>query len=261
MPPDDRDYELRDFLDSHEEATDVLTADTTLGELVESGWLSSWHDVYAVWAWIKANLLGKKPTPTPAPPQPPVTDVSWGDPEAVLDQGQTGHCVGFCGAQWGNTLPVDDKFTNADGDAIYYACKVVDGEPKAEDGSDSRSLCKVLKAKGRLGAYAFASHVQDVVDFVSLHGPVGTGTDWMNDMFTPDANGYLNPTGGVAGGHEWLIVGYSAAGYGTVKEPSFEMQNSWGKSWAKDGRAYITVSNYETLLGNGDAWAALELPA
>src|SRR6188474_1368171 len=68
--------------------------------------------------------------PAPPPPDPtPVGDKVWVNPDAVLDQGNTGHCVGFGWAQWGNSEPFSDDYKNADGHAIYYECKVIDGEP------------------------------------------------------------------------------------------------------------------------------------
>jgi Papain family cysteine protease len=252
MPPDDRDYQLEDYVHASDAATE-LSPDTTIQELIDGGWVTSWHGILAFWRWIKSLIIGQ--------PKPPPGE-TWVDPEqGTLDQGQTPHCVGFTGAGWMSTLPVHDQVENETGHDLYAACKVLDGEPGAEDGSNSRSLCKVLKTRGRIGAYAFTTDAQTVADFVSAHGPVGTGTPWDQSMFNPDGDGYLRPNGDEAGGHEWLIVGYSPAGFGNVQEPSFVMQNSWGTGWGDNGRAYITSHDYQSLLDrNGDAWAGVELP-
>jgi len=260
-PPDPRDYQLAHFL-----AGDPL--DAALAAL-----MSSWEGKKTK-AW--ANLITQRvkslspvppdptptptPTPTPDPTPTPITptpaaDVVWTDSDAVLDQGQTPHCVGFGWAGWGDTQPVDDHFTNADGDKIYYECKVIDGEPGQEDGSDVRSGAKAMQNRKRLSAYAFAKSIDEVRAFLAAHGPVVFGSDWTNDMFNPDANGYVKPTGGVAGGHCYACVG------DLVSEGALLFQNSWGDSWGLSGRFKMTYADAAQLLANnGEACAAVELP-
>src|SRR5207244_8460727 len=123
------------------------------------------------------------------PPTPDHQPVSWPDPQTVLNQGQTPHCVGFGWCQWGNTLPVGDQFRNTDGDAVYYECKRIDGEPDAEDGSNVRSGAKAMVGRRRLGAYAFARSTDEITAWVRANGPLVVGTDWHQSMFNPDADG------------------------------------------------------------------------
>lgn len=272
MPKDERDYKLEEYLDAHERAFregDSLRTDMTVQQLVDGGWLTSWHGILAFWKWLKTVLNGPQPSPqptptppSPTPPQPaPVDlDVVW-QIGPISDQGQTPHCVGFTGLDWGNCQPINDEWPNIEGHTIYYACKVVDGEPKAEDGSDSRSLCKVLKNMSRLGVYAFTTDVAVIRDYVRSHGPVGIGIPWDNDMFKPTADNYVHPGGGEAGGHELEVVGHLPHGHGSVKEPTFVMPNHWGDQWGDHGVAYITETDLQELLNrSGEAWAGLELP-
>lgn len=242
--PDDRDYELEDFL-----AVDPLQ--TALDAMIKNNAGSSY-----VRAWAKlatARILGTTPAPTPTPPKPS-GDVVWADADTVLDQGQTPHCVGFGWAGWGDTDPVNDKFTNADGDKLYYECKIIDGEPNAEDGSDVRSGAKAMQARKRLSAYAFTTSIETVKTFVNTKGPVVFGTNWTEDMFNPDANGVVKPTGAIAGGHCYICVGDQAS----TSELIF--QNSWGKSWGATGRFYMAYSDAQSLLSQqGEACAAVEL--
>ena len=129
--PDSRDYQLASFLSDDPLDAALTTLMTSRAAQATKAWAK------IATARIHALEPAPAPNPGPAPPQPsptpPVapTAVVWGDTETVLDQGQTPHCVGFGSAQWGNTLPIDDHFTDADGNAIYYECKVIDGEPKA----------------------------------------------------------------------------------------------------------------------------------
>lgn len=250
MPEDTRDYKLADYLSAHEQVAGTLTPDTTLQQLVDDHEWTVWHDAYAIWHWLKANLLGNTPPPVPAG-----AAREWTKEDGISDQGQTGHCVGFTGLDWGNTLAVDDQWSNQKGHDIYYACKVIDGEPGQENGSDSRSLCKVLKQMGRIGAYAFASSADEAAAYILQHGPVGIGIPWYNDMFRPDAKGVLHVSGGVAGGHEIELNGYDPA------TRLFKLVNHWGDQWGIGGFAYLQHSDLERLLGEGgDCWAGLEQP-
>lgn len=250
MPKDDRDYKLADFLGAHEAITAELTPSTTLADLRAAGPLEHWSEIYAFWAWFKQHILGSTP---PLPTPGTVTSMTW-QHGPISDQGQTGHCVGFTGLDWGNCLPINDSWPNKEGDTIYYACKVIDGEPRAEDGSNSRSLCKALKQMSRLGAYAFAASADEAAAYVLQHGPVGIGVDWYNSDFNPP-NNVLALKGGVAGGHEIMLNAYDS---GTRM---FTLVNHWGASWADNGVAYLKHDDLDRLLGQGgDCWAGLELP-
>lgn len=240
--PDPRDWRLRYFL--------AIPKETSTKSLLQ--------EIIDLLKAILSALQGNTPAPAPTPaPPPPAPDpyVTWVDNEPVLDQGDTGHCVGFGGADWGNTLPVDDHFTNDDGHRLYYLCKVEDGEPGAEDGSTVRSISKVLKQQGRLNAYAFASSVDEIITFVTTQGPLIVGTNWTDDMFNPDGRGVVKPTGAVAGGHCYLLCGWDA----TRRE--FEFLNSWGDRWGISGFFYMKVEDFAQLLAaDGEACAAVELP-
>lgn len=207
---------------------------------------------------------GDTPTPPPSSPPPsspppsPVPSASkvWTDP-VILDQGQTGHCVGFGGSGFLASAPVEDQGIDNDfGHALYYDCKIVDGEPKAEDGSTVHTLAKVLVQRGRLTSYAWASTVAAMQQWVTTKGPVVMGTDWDNEMFDPDADGYVKTGGGVAGGHCFLMVGYHA------DVDAFEFVNSWGTSWAKKGHFFMKTAEFSKLWhrSGNEAMVALELP-
>jgi hypothetical protein len=274
---DDRDYQLADYLSApvESDATSADPLDVALADL-----LGSWEGKKTKhWAQVITDRVqslspapappapGPAPQPTPAPtpaPQPsptpappaPVADVVWTDADQVLDQGQTGHCVGFGWAGWGDTLPVDDRYTNPDGDAIYEEAKVIDGEPNQENGSTVRSGAKAIQNRGRLKTYAFAASIDEVRAWLDGHGPVVFGTDWDQPMFTPDANGFVHPDGNVAGGHCYVCVG------DLVSEGALLFQNSWGASWGAAGRFRMTYADAAALLARqGEACAAVELAA
>lgn len=251
--PDARDYPLAAFL-AAPVAVDPL--DQALADMLGS-WEGKKTKAWAkiITARVQALAPSPAPTPTPAPQPVPTADVTWNDTDPTLDQGQTPHCVGFGCAQWGNTLPVDDHFDNPAGDALYYEAKVIDGEPNQEDGSTVRSGAKALQNRGRLHTYAFAASLAEVIAWVDQHGPVIFGTDWYNDMFTPDPDGLVHPTGGIAGGHCYVCVG------DLVSQGALLFHNSWGDSWGDHGLFHMKYADVVALLAaQGDACAAVELP-
>ena len=245
-PPDARDYPLSAFLES----ADPL--DINLAALLKS---KSVAKATKNWAVIATERI-KAMTPAPVPPEPsPTNPVSWSNTENVLDQGETPHCVGFAGAQWGNTLPVDDKYDNSDGHDLYYLCKVMDGEPKEENGSNSRSLAKALKQAKRLNTYAFAANVDEIIQWLLTKGPVLIGTDWYTGMFNPDSQGFIRPTGVVEGGHMYLAIGYDPA------TEIIEYLNSWSDDWGLNGRFYMWKNDATKVFANqGEGLVAVELP-
>jgi len=170
-----------------------------------------------------------------------------------LDQGETPHCVGFSMADWGINLPVQDAYTNQDGHDFYYKCKILDGEPNQENGSNVRSAAKVLKSAGKINAYAFAASVAEIKYWLLTQGPVIMGTAWTNDMFTSDANNIVHATGDVAGGHAYVIDEVTA-------DDMYGIQNSWDDQWGIKGKAYISEADLTLLFRNGgEAVTAVEL--
>jgi hypothetical protein len=245
---DRRDFQMRDFLASAKTLTRSFSPSTTLQQLADNAEFDFWS-VFPEWNYIK-SLRAVAPPPTPG-----VTKNEW-ELLIQLDQGQTPHCVGFGSAAWGNSAPIEDSFHNADGHKIYYMAKVIDGEPGKEDGSSVHSGVKAMKQLGRVQSYYFGSTVDVLKQWILEQNPVICGTDWFNDMFNPDANGVVVPTGGVAGGHCYLMLGYDES------TDLFEFDNSWGPSWGKKGRFFMHASDVQTLMDRSGAeyCGAVELP-
>lgn len=163
------------------------------------------------------------------------------------------NCVGFSGASWGINLPVNTLFTNEDGHRMYYECKIIEGEPEQENGAYVRSIAKVLKNNGRLEAYAFAPDMATIRWWLLNKGPVIAGTIWTQSMFTPDENNIITIDANVVGGHAYLLNEWREDGY-------IGIQNSWGKDWGDNGKAYIHYLDFEKIFKyGGEAMAAVEL--
>jgi hypothetical protein len=254
-PFDGRDLRLEDYL---EHTTDPVTQAVGFLKKTTVGYKNNrWSTPPAGSYWEKALALLQAPSPPS-----PSGDVKWADNDPVLDQGQQGTCVGHGTAQWGNTLPVDDKFTHEDALDLYYQATVFDGQPDdprapggGQQGASVRSGMKALQKKGRLSAYAVTQDVATIRAWVTTKGPVVLGTDWYSDMFNPNDLGYVTPTGSVAGGHCYTIIG------DLVSESAAYLINSWGTDWGLKGYFKMKWADVQALQNqSGEAWTALELP-
>ena len=176
----------------------------------------------------------------------------WDFDSKSLDQSIFPHCTGFAIANWGICSPVNDKYTNADGHDFYYKCKVIDGEPKEENGSTIRSVAKVLKNEGKINTYAFSSTIDEIKYWILNKSPMIVGTEWYEGMMSTRF-GFVEPTGKMLGGHAYLMIGY--------ENGNFIFQNSWG-NWgiSGTGRFKMSESNFAKIFENdGEVLATIEL--
>jgi hypothetical protein len=174
----------------------------------------------------------------------------------VLDQGATPQCVAYSCANWLSCAPVVTIVdTPAYEQALYDRARQVDEWPGEDyEGTSVRAGFKVLQEQGHLPNYVWAQSEQDIWDFVTTTGPVVMGTDWYDGMSDPDGSGFLNPLGGIVGGHAWLIYG--------ADQTFYYMQNSWGP-WGigNSGTAKIRRPDVAFLLdAQGEAGAGSEVP-
>lgn len=181
------------------------------------------------------------------------TESHWEFPHEALDQKDTNHCCGFSAADWGINYPTHSDFTNDDGHRFYYECKIIEGEPNAENGAYIRSIGKVLKNNQHLEGYAFAPDIETIKYWLLYKGPIIAGTIWKQGMFSPDADNVIRPTGATIGGHAYLLNEWRADNY-------IGIQNSWGSEWGKNGKAYISQKDFEEIFAQGgEALAAVEI--
>lgn len=182
--------------------------------------------------------------------------VLWRHSAAVLDQGQLGSCTGNALTQLLNTtIAGKARLAGAKSNsylkekqaiAFYSRATQIDNiagqYPPTDTGSSGLAVAKAGVEAGFFSSYTHAFGFNQFVGAIQL-SPVITGTTWYQGMFTPDADGYIWPTGKVAGGHEYVILGYDPLGKGKVT-----MLNSWSKSWGRNGRAYMRGDIYAELL-------------
>lgn len=163
------------------------------------------------------------------PADTPVTHpVMWAHTGHVLDQGQLGSCTGNAITQALATgplfhvgyVPSEDLAVK-----IYELATRLDNVPgqypPTDTGSSGIGAAKACQRLGLIHSYQHAfgiTHAQAVIG----HSPFIVGTDWYEGMFTPDQQGFVHPTGQVAGGHEYLILGWDPA------QDAWTALNSWG---------------------------------
>jgi hypothetical protein len=185
--------------------------------------------------------------------------VDWPIHAPVLDQGQLGSCTGNALIQWRNTDFAQAALSakgahpgyldEAAAVSIYSAATRLDTiwgrYPPTDTGSSGLAVCKAGVRAGLISGY------QHSFGFAALlltlqHTPVIVGTEWLNDMFTPDSTtDVLSVSGPVEGGHEYLVRGAN------IERQLITMHNSWGAGWGVNGDAYIAFHDFQKLLAAG----------
>jgi hypothetical protein len=123
--------------------------------------------------------------------------------------------------------------------------------PPDDTGSDGTTMAESLRQWGIVEEYRHAfGGLYDVLDAL-MTGGVMMGSKWMSSMFNPTRDGFIEitPNAWNSGGHEYWLNGRVS-----VEEQWVEIDNSWNVSWGDQGRAKISWSTLDQLLGdNGDA--------
>lgn len=264
--PDDRDWsseQLHRHLGvGHTSPTYPIPPDATLDKTIRQAvsdgdpFVTTWKGLLALWHWIKSVIVGPNPTPVPTPTPTPTADGPLWERGPVLDQGDSGTCVGNAWAGWGNAAPIADHFTETDARAIYYEATCIGGacDSTYQNGSTTRDGVKAMQKRGKLTAYAFAGSLAEVEEWLDHHGPVVIGINWTSNMFTPDPDGTVHPTGPVEGGHEIVIV------QNVRSRGKKRVRNSWGSGWGAGGDFYLLDADLASLLfDGGDACLAAEV--
>lgn len=175
--------------------------------------------------------------------------------ELNLDQGSNGACVGFAITHELLAPPVEitgvgAKFAR---ESVYWEAQKIDpwpggAYPGADPFYEGTSVLSGIKIAQRLGyirEYRWCFTQQDLINTLGYLGPVILGIPWYTGMFSPDANGYVKPSGRVAGGHAILCNGVN------VRKKTFRLHNSWGEDWGLGGDCLIKWSDLDRLLHQG----------
>lgn len=202
------------------------------------------------------------------------------------DQQWIGSCVPHGGAgAWeyvASLNPANRKFKLGKL-SLYAWVRLLGGFPLSVDsGAYIRDICKVLANQGgadvavdpylpnnyqqtpsltvelNASKHKALKYVSVPVDVNAIKAviasgyPVIIGFSVTNNFFSTGADGMVPlPTGTIVGGHCVLIVGYDDV------TGRFEIRNSWGTSWGKNGNAFMLYSH---VVGYGaDFWAITDV--
>lgn len=169
-----------------------------------------------------------------------------------FDQGKEGACVGFSLGHELAARPAEVEGLDYDYlvEKIYWEAQKTDPwEGGAYPGADPKyhgtSVLAGVKTVQKLGwieEYRWAFSIEDVLYGIGHNGPAVLGIPWYYDMYFPDENGFIKPTGQLVGGHAILARAVN------IKKKYVTLRNSWGKDWGHEGDCYISFDDLESLL-------------
>jgi hypothetical protein len=186
--------------------------------------------------------------------------VLWDRKIPILDQGNLGSCTGNAGTGALGTAPFWEYAKHAvpadAAGAERYAVQLYADATRADvwpgayppddTGSSGLAVCKVLRKRGVIAGYRWATSVHGLAMLLQ-NGPVLLGMPWHEAFFSPDGHGFIDRAGWqespVAGGHEVEIVGIN------VDTRILTVCNSWGTRWGDHGRFRMHVETYTRLHG------------
>jgi hypothetical protein len=172
------------------------------------------------------------------------------------DQGDMPYCVGYAWVHWLEDGPITQagQAPCCNPTDVYTAAQLVDEWPGTDyDGTSVRAGAKVLQSIGKISSYTWAWSVEPIIQALLYVGPVVVGTNWYRSMFDPKDD-ILRADGRAVGGHAYVLNGVNLA-RGLVR-----IKNSWGRSWAGDGRAWMEIETLDRLIReDGEACLAKEI--
>jgi hypothetical protein len=196
-------------------------------------------------------------------------DQHWQRVIQILDQGHLGACTGNAGTGALGTQPYYDAVgrdvlpaADDPGSCEQFAVKLYSDAtaidpfpgtyPPEDTGSSGLAICQVLKNRGTISGYTWASTAYGFLTLLQK-GPVLQGMPWYKAFFSPDGNGFIDADpnwsgSALAGGHEVEAIGVEID-HRDVYDSTITYANSWGTGWGDHGMFRMRLRTYEALGG------------
>ena len=167
----------------------------------------------------------------------------------VENQGSKPYCAAYSASNFAESVlwRRDGYRTDIDPDPLYLHAKTIDGDPTGdgtylectldallEKGYFDRGKCKVKTFGGRL--FGLGSGLDAVKNAIHRYGCCIAGFQITGEWFSP-RNAVVRGGGESEGGHAVTLVGYDEGGV--------LVMNSWGESYAHDGKVYIANKAFD----------------
>jgi hypothetical protein len=140
--------------------------------------------------------------------------------------------------------------------------EVTAGDSNLQFGSSVRAGAKAARNLGLLSEYSWAFDGNTARQWVLDHSPVILGTDWLSNMFSVDPNGFVDVSGGIAGGHAYLWYGTDLRELRPDGKRGVDyFLNSWGM-WGIGGKGVFKMRSEDTdrlIAAQGEACTASEV--
>jgi len=126
---------------------------------------------------------------------------------------------------------------------IYRKARTLDEWPGEDyEGTSVIAGAKACKQLGMIKAYRWAFGLDDLRLALGYKGPAVLGINWYEGMMSPDADGYIKPTGSLLGGH--AILAFSV----NERLKRISLWNSWGATFGHNGTCHVSFYDMEKLL-------------
>lgn len=173
----------------------------------------------------------------------------------TLDQKHTSACVGFTAFQFQVSDPIV-KPAVLSPEEIYRQAREIDEFPgNADEGTSIRAGLEVLRRSGVIKNYYWAESSSQALDYLLRYGPLIFGTDWTEDMFTPNENGVIHPTGPSVGGHAWFA--HAGRWNSSTRAGRITGLTSWGPDYGFNGDFELSLTDIDELFKRGGVAAAV----
>jgi hypothetical protein len=191
----------------------------------------------------------------------------------VLDQGSLGSCTGNAAEAFSGSDPLfaaipatvrarptwDTDTNETQAVALYSAATRLDGVqgvyPPTDTGSTGVAVAKAAQKAGLISGYQHAFSLDSALKALAV-SPLIVGVNWYEGFDTPNAEGLVEISGSVRGGHEFLLYGIDATRKRVLA------RNSWGASWGVKGAFAFSFDDLGRLLDEeGDATLFVPLTA